>query len=251
MNPVLILTRNNLELTKKCVESVRGQDIPTRIYIWDNGSTDGTREWLQDQYSDDKAIIPLWLNGGNEGVSKGWNEGLEFIFIPDRRNHVLVLNNDAIIPPWFYRRLINYNQPFITGVAVDVMPTEQVPHCPLTPNPDFSAFLIRRDAWDRIGKFDEGMKIYSSDQDYHIRGWMAGVPMLKANVPYYHVNSQTLKRATPEDRAAIEQQANLDREELRKKWGVSAGGADYQALFIEENFGSQRGPSYDTNDIAT
>ena len=234
MNPVLILTRNNLDLTKKCVESVRRQDIPTFIYIFDNGSTDETREWLQLQQSEYKNFITLFLHY-NGGVSYGWNSGLHDLGIHDKLDslgsHILVLNNDAIIPPWFYRRLLNYDQPFITGVAVDTMPTEPSPHCPLTPNPDFSAFLIRRDAWERIGQFDESMKIYCSDCDYHIRGHQLGVPMLKANVPYYHINSQTLKRADPVERAEIERQANMDREVFRQKWGCLPGTVEYEQLF--------------------
>jgi GT2 family glycosyltransferase len=167
----------------------------------------------------------------NKGVSYGWNVGLDFLFEDGITENILVLNNDAIIPSWFYRRLLNYDQPFITGVAVDVMPTEQVPHCPLTPNPDFSAFLIRRDAWERIGKFDERMKIYCSDCDYHIRGHRLGVPMLKANVPYYHVNSQTLKRADPDDREAIQTQANKDREVFKNIYNCLPGTEEYNQLF--------------------
>lgn len=225
--PVLILSRNCLELTKKCVESVEAQDIPAFPYVWDNASTDGTEDWIFEK-------IPVhnrWSMLSNHGVSYPWNEGLGYIFEVTSAESILVLNNDAIIPPWFLRRLINYNEPFITGVAVDVPPTAQVPHCPLTPNPDFSAFLIRRDAWTRIGKFDERMKIYCSDCDYHIRGHRLGVPMMKANVPYYHVNSQTLKRADPADREAIQSQANRDREVFKGIYGCLPGTREYEELF--------------------
>ena len=34
MNPVLILTHNCLELTKKCVESVRAQDVEAYIFVY-------------------------------------------------------------------------------------------------------------------------------------------------------------------------------------------------------------------------
>ena len=47
-NPVLLLARNCLELTKRCVESIHAQDIPTYILVIDNASTDGTFDWLQD-----------------------------------------------------------------------------------------------------------------------------------------------------------------------------------------------------------
>ena len=47
MNPVLILTHNCLELTKKCVESAKAQDIETvEFFFVDNASTDGTFDWI-------------------------------------------------------------------------------------------------------------------------------------------------------------------------------------------------------------
>lgn len=248
MNPVLILTMNNLQLTQRCIDSIRAQDIPTRIIVIDNGSTDGTQEWL----SGEKDILSC-LKRVNEGVSKGWNEGLELLFYGSVRrlhfhltaevsDHCLVLNNDVVLPSWFYRKLLSCEGPFVTGVAIDTMPLNEPVIGPLTPHPDFSAFMIRKECWDRVGAFDESMVLYSSDQDYHLRAHFAGVFLGKANVEYFHVNSQTLKRSDPATRAQIHARANADREVLKAKWGVSAGGPDYCALFTEENFGSKRVP---------
>jgi GT2 family glycosyltransferase len=237
MNPVLILTRNNLALTKRCVESVREQDVMADLLVLDNGSTDGTRQWL------DQIGMGIYRHpSNNDGVSKGWNDGLDHFFGFLEAPHCLVIGNDTVLPPGFYRTLLSVNVPFVTGVAVDnIEQAMQTPDIlPLTPNPDFSAFLIRRAAWEIIGPFDEGMKHYSSDQDYHIRGWRLGVPMMKASVPFYHERSSTIRNASLEERAEIEAQANKDRQYLRQKWGVSAGGPDYEALFTPELFGYER-----------
>src|ERR1700688_5036726 len=110
MNPCLILTRNNLDLTKKCAESVRGQDIPTRIYIVDNGSSDGTEGWVMDELHESR-IYSLRPLKSNMGVSRGWNLELSAMFA-EGLEHVLVLNNDAIVPPWFYRGLLANPYPF-------------------------------------------------------------------------------------------------------------------------------------------
>lgn len=227
MNPVLILTRNNLELTKKCVESVRGQDIETHIYIWDNGSLDGTQKWIE------KEITPQmrWTNYRNYGVSDPWNVGLTNLFGYANFDHVLVLNNDTILPTWFYSELLSYDFPFVTGVGIGELIESKPQICEPQPNPDFSAFLIRREAWEKIGKFDERMKIYCSDCDYHIRGYRLGVPMMKVNAPYYHVNSQTLKRADPADRELIQSQANKDREVFQSIYGCLPGTEEYNQLF--------------------
>ena len=230
MNPVLILSRNNLDLTKRCVESVRAQDVPTEVYLWDNGSTDGTVEWIAENIPSDHR----WTMYENCGVTHAWNSLIGHMFIRDYP-FACVVNNDAILPKGFLRELgataLIYGCEFITGVAVDYMPTEVAPFQPPSPHPDFSAFMLSRAVWEKIGPFDERMKIYCSDCDYHIRGHRLGVPMYKANVPYFHLNSQTMKRAEPADRAAIQAQANADREVFKSIYGCLPGTPEYENLF--------------------
>lgn len=229
MNPVLILTRNCLELTKRCVESVRAQGIENRLFIIDNASTDATNEWIDTNHIADFA----YACSTNEGVSKGWNRGLSAIFDEPSYRHCLVLNNDTVLPPWFYRRLLAYEAPFVTGIAVDKHVTDEPPFDKeaLDPHPDFSAFLITRAAWDIVGPFDERMKIYCSDCDWHVRAHRKGLRLWKSNSPYFHINSQTLKRADPAERSAIETQANLDREVFRSIYGCVPGTKEYEELF--------------------
>ena len=231
MIPVLILSRNCLELTKQCVESVRNQTIPATPWVWDNASLDGTREWIASEIPADNR----WSMLSNHGVTYPWNAAIDRIFDDGDVKCILVLNNDAILPEWYLQELIasaiSYDCEFVTGIAVDYMPTEKSKFQPPSPNPDFSSFLIGRGAWEKIGKFNTRMKIYCSDCDYHIRGHRLGVPMLKANVPYYHVNSQTLKRADPADREAIQTQANKDREVFKELYGCLPGTEEYNQLF--------------------
>lgn len=228
MNPVLILTRNNLELTKRCVESVLVQDIETSIRVIDNGSTDGTVGWLDEMLGTVGCLI---LNE-NKGVSKAWNWGLDDDLTIGDDSHVLVLNNDTVIPPFFYRELLSHQVPFVTGTATDQMENLVMPgNRSRTLGPDFSAFLIRRECWEKVGPFDEDMVLYCQDCDYDVRARRLGMPLLKANVPFYHVNSQTLKRAAPEDAQAIQARANADREVFRAKYGCLPGTLEYAELF--------------------
>lgn len=227
MNYVLIPTLNNLELTKQCVESVQAQDVPVKICIVDNGSTDGTAEWAQSKRY-------LWSSfNHNAGVSVAWNIGLEMLFEDFGKNHVLVINNDTVLPPWIYRRLLSYGLPFVTGVAVDKMPNEEPVFDPtdINTHPDFSCFLITRSVWKTVGRFNIDMMIYCSDCDYHIRAHRLGVKLYKTNSPYFHVNSQTLKRADESQRRFIERQAHVDRMVFHSIYGCLPGSAEYENLF--------------------
>lgn len=227
MNPVLILTHNNLELTKRCVDSIRKQDVPTQIFIIDNGSKDGTWEWA------DKEGILLIAWQENFGVSAGWNRGLNHIFRNLMEDWCLCIGNDTILPPWGYRLLQSYMRGFVTGVAVDSM--MQIAEPPtvrgMEKHPDFSCFLIHRYTWDEIGKFDERMKHYCSDCDFHVRAHRMGVTLWKVLVPYFHERSSTIRLATPEDRNAIESQANQDRAVFRELYGCLPGQSAYEEMF--------------------
>lgn len=233
--PVLILAHNCLDLTKRCVESVLAQDVEVSPFVIDNGSTDGTGDWLNDMLGKVGSIS--WPD--NRGVSYGWNTGLD-MFFQDTAQCVLVLNNDTVIPQWFMRALAYYGlaynlDTFVTGVATNDMGLlDRLPGvCEPSPHPDFSAFLIGRSVWEKVGRFDERMKFYAQDTDYHVRAHRLGVKLWKANVPYFHINSQTLHRATPQERHAIQEQANRDREVFRSIYGVLPGTKGYEDLFKE------------------
>ena len=227
MNPVLMLTRNNLALTMRAAASVMRQ-TRAMLYVVDNGSTDRTQE----AFFTNRSLL-LAKFDHNAGVSKGWNTGLKVLFEHLNYPHVLVINNDVILPPWFYVQLLAYDKPFVSGVSVDKM--EQIeqpaPMGDLQPHPDFSAFLLRREVWEKVGPFDESMKHYASDNDWHVQAHRAGVTLWKANVPFYHERSSTINLASEQERQEIQDQANKDRAVFARKWGVMPWGQGYDALF--------------------
>lgn len=234
MNPVLILTHNNLELTKKCVHALRNQDIPVSIHVYDNESTDGTKEWLE--------TVPDIIDqssGVDLGVSAGWNFVLDILFSTTRdgaegwnADHVLVVGNDTVLAPWTYSALIRAGRSFVTGVDIGMDPLPEKPDIfPLSPHPDFSCFLIWRDAWEKIGPFDERIVNYCSDCDYHVRAHRLGIPLWKASVPYNHERSSTMRNADPTERERLYKQADADRVVFKSIYGCLPGTKEYEQLF--------------------
>lgn len=240
MTHVLIVTKNNLSLTQRCIESVRAQDVPVTIHVYDNESEDGTQEWLATQ-----ADVIDQSSGVDLGVTAAWNFCLDILFSTTddgaegfHANAVLVLNNDTVIPPWFIRELAAYGMifnldPFVTGVATNDISliANEAGVCPPSPHPDFSAFLIGRSVWEKVGPFDESMRLYCQDCSFHVEAHRKGVKLWKVNVPYFHINSQTIHRSDPKTRHAIQEQANRDRAVFREKYGCLPGTKEYEALF--------------------
>lgn len=96
---IIILTYNNLNYSKLCIDSIRHftEEGTYEIIVVDNASTDGTVEWLKQQ-KDIKSIF----NKSNLGFPKGCNEGIK---ISDGDN-ILLLNNDVIVTKNWLKNLI-------------------------------------------------------------------------------------------------------------------------------------------------
>ncbi len=85
---IVILTRNQLEYTKLCVEGIaRTTPEPHELVFVDNASTDGTLEYLR---SIEGAVVID--NDANLGFGGACNQGMA-VASGDR---ILLLNNDVV-----------------------------------------------------------------------------------------------------------------------------------------------------------
>lgn len=239
MNPILILSHNTYELTRRCVESCLAQDCgDILISLIDNDSSDQTYEWAKQHIPLPRSLVQF---RPQIGVSAGWNIGLKHLFVDEGAAHVFVVNSDTILPSYFCRAILSEMQQrnllFASGQSVEHNPPHVlIPQEPV-PSPDFSAYCISKTAWERIGEFEETMRLYASDNDYHLRAHRAGVHLWNALVPFYHERSSTLRLASPRDRREIELQADADRVVFREKWGFDTWSPQYAAAFTPETFG--------------
>ena len=90
---IIILSYNLLEYTRLCLESIRRTtpESAREIVVVDNGSSDGSVEWLRAQ----KDII-LVENTENMGFPYGCNQGIKEA---DNETDIFLLNNDTIVTP--------------------------------------------------------------------------------------------------------------------------------------------------------
>ncbi|MCW2960156.1 MAG: wbbL 5 [Thermoleophilia bacterium] len=89
LTSIVILTRNELAYTKLCVASIQAHTPePYELVFVDNGSTDGTVEWLRTLPN---AIVIE--NADNLGFGGGCNQGMAAA----RGARILLLNNDVVV----------------------------------------------------------------------------------------------------------------------------------------------------------
>lgn len=83
---VYSLTRDRLEYTKHCFKTLQEKaGFDYDHFIYDNGSDDGTAEWLRANKSNFKRVI---YSAVNKGISVASNEILDDIFLTEKSNGI-------------------------------------------------------------------------------------------------------------------------------------------------------------------
>ncbi len=88
---ILILSYNGKKLLDESISSYLGNDYPNfRIVVIDNGSSDGSKEFIENNYPN----VFVLRSDNNLGYSGGFNFGLDYAFTKQNADYVLITNND-------------------------------------------------------------------------------------------------------------------------------------------------------------
>ena len=102
---VVVVTYNRVSLLGECIKCIENQTIkPYKVFIVDNGSTDGTKEYLGSLGKDNYIVIGF---GENMGASRGFSEGISEICKEDV-DYVLVIDADAHIDKDYVLRISEF-----------------------------------------------------------------------------------------------------------------------------------------------
>lgn len=89
---VLILSYNGKYLLEEAISSYLANDYPNfRVVVIDNGSTDGTLDFVKEKFPS----VKILRTAENLGYSGGLNFGLEYAFNGNNVDYALVTNNDV------------------------------------------------------------------------------------------------------------------------------------------------------------
>jgi GT2 family glycosyltransferase len=95
---IVVLTHNQLAYTRMCLESIRRRtDEPYELIVVDNGSTDGTLEYLRSLDG-----VKVVANAANRGFAAGVNQGIQAA----TGKQILLLNNDCVVTTGWLLRLL-------------------------------------------------------------------------------------------------------------------------------------------------
>jgi GT2 family glycosyltransferase len=196
---VIVVNWNGRGLLGECLDSVLGeQDGSIEIIVVDNGSTDGSAEFIRERYGNRVRLIE---RTENEGWAGGNNRGIETA----RGGHLLLLNNDACLERGFFlhlrdgiarhpdagmysTRILNYqdrSQIDNTGHVIFRDGTARGRMRLRKDGPEFdretevlcpsgAAGVYSRKVIDRVGPVDERYFAYGEDTELGLRARKAG-----------------------------------------------------------------------------
>lgn len=222
---ICIPALNCLEYSKQTIESIQTKHDYQIIFV-DNGSTDGTKEWL-----DTRDDIISYKNPMVSGLAESWNLMIERGIAEDC-DLFLILNNDIVLAK---NTIDNLVRKFDTGKYImvtgvnnqSISPTDMLKYEKKyveneedREHPDFSCFLIGRKALDKIGWFDTGYYVaYFEDSDYHCRIALSGEKAISTvSAEYYHYASKTIQE-NPKMAQTIHDAFRHNKAFFIKKWG--------------------------------
>jgi GT2 family glycosyltransferase len=241
---VAMMAYNNLRLTKAALNSLVVQDIgPLEFWILDNGSSDGTHEWLDEfaEFVDDVHRVHVLHNAENLPPTQMSNRMLKMVFDAGHEK-VLCVANDVVLPPNMYRLLAQRPRGMVTAsqTGTKEFPPYTEAHAVAEHTPAAVA-LIRRWFYDalmaRDGYFlDERFTHYASDCDFALRMASCGIRGVQLDVQYYHVGSATLKLAQPDEQRRMQREADVDRQKFIDKWGFPVDDLEYGRLAGDIDF---------------
>jgi len=195
---VIIVNWNGLEYLQHCLSALLAQaGVAFDTLVVDNGSTDGSIEWLQSNYP----MVQLIRNPENRGFAEANNQGIR----ATQGEYVVLLNNDAQPSPGWLASLVAVANADArvgmvasqirlahapgrldsTGIEVDVLGIAWNRHWgalvaaePSDPvevfGPSAAAALYRREMLEEIGLFDERYFAYYEDVELAWRARRAG-----------------------------------------------------------------------------
>ena len=197
----VVVTYNRCELLKKGIESLRRQKRLEEIIVVNNGSIDGTADWLSCQ-SDLTVITPENVGGSGgfyTGIKVAYDDGADWIWCmdddvfprPDCLDHLLdeaqkysyeqigILSPRRIMDDKVFThefRRYDFSNPVGSMHAMkltgdETKPTEIV-GC------DFEGPLISRAVVSKIGLPNKDLFIFCDDTDYCLRAHLAGFTLV-------------------------------------------------------------------------
>lgn len=194
---VIVVTHNHKKYLELCIPSILLQDYPCEIILVDNGSDDGTPDYIESTFPNIKVI-----RNKNTGYGSGNNLGVT----QSHGEYVIILNPDTIVERNWLREIIKPlrdHPQIITTPKILVYDGLSINTCGninhfsgltftqwMGEAPDFhnedsyltgvsgACFAMKREDYIKTGGFDENFFLYNEDSEFSWRAHLLGFKIL-------------------------------------------------------------------------
>ena len=240
---IIVVTYNNLDYTKLCLESIiKNTGYPNyEIIVVDNASKKDTVEYIK-AFGSKHQNVKLKLNDENLGFARANNRG----FRESRGEYIVFLNNDTIVTPGWLHRLLQYlHQNPSTGMVGPVTNSIgneakiDVSYNNLADINTYAAYrakdysgrafkievlalyccMISRELFESVGCLDERYRIgMFEDDDLAMKIKQKGLNLICAeDVFIYHFHGASLRKLSAEKYERI---FTENKRRYEDKWGI-------------------------------
>ncbi len=244
LTSIVIVTHNQLEYTRQCLESIRRlTDEPYELIVVDNASTDGTVDYLRAM-----PYVQLIANDANRGFPAAANQGIGVA----SGQQILLLNNDTVVTTGWLGRMLRAlrrdPQIGLVGPCSNFVSGPQKVDCGYDNLAELDGFawdwgkahdgqlaqinrlvgfclLVRREVVETIGLLDERFGIGCfEDDDFCLRAIQAGYrAVIAVDVFVHHYGGRTFVGSGVNCQALMAENQRL----FHDKW--SKQGSDTEA----------------------
>lgn len=245
---IVIVAYNQLLYSKLTISSVINHtSVPYTIFFVNNGSQDSTDQFATEMVNQYKDTFVYIKSDSNLGFAKGNNLALREIQKDPSYTHILLLNNDTIVPKHYMENMLkvfyNVDQNIgLVGPVTNYAGTRQCIDKVRVQPETFEAFssqweidpshhnicyrtgmligfclMIKREVFDKVGLLDERFLNAFEDNDYVLRCSQLGYSSYVAlDCFVYHFGSKTLS-----DKSVVQNSEDLFYDNKKKfydKW---------------------------------
>jgi len=215
---VLVVNWNGRQYLRQCLDSLAAQAyLDVEVVLVDNGSTDGSVEYVRENYP----WVVLVQSERNLGFSEGNNEAARYA----SGEYLFMLNNDAWVQADTIVRLVgtarSLGWPAIigcrvlnpdgsiqdVGLKIDALGFPRGVTSPVAPLPALiddlfyvsaCALFMRRDIFQELGGFDQRYVIFHDEVDLAWRARLRGYSVVTdMEAVVYHVGGGTMTGGAP------------------------------------------------------
>ncbi len=226
---ILIVVRDQLPYVKECIDSVRENTEDYHLLIFDNGSNEETKDYLNSlppkEYDDKFGFVYIFGGENNLGFIEPNNTLASF----SNTDYMILLNSDCVVRKGWDLALVNYleQNSDVAQVGYCGAKMDQEGHgteAAFGSAADFICgwcFCISKNTYEKFGLFDEENLefAYGEDSDFSLRIKAAGKKIYSLhNDLVIHHGNKTINQVYLEKGNYLKETFKKNHEYIKRRW---------------------------------